>query len=114
MWLVLIGWLGCQRPEPAPLPPPRRELWQPRGRTVAASNFHGYLVKPQQLPVPAILLLVDTLDDATRKTADDLARGGSVTLAVEAATETERARAYLNNLADTRGVSDRCLRLDGC
>jgi len=113
--MLLAVLLGCQRPEPAPLPPPRREQWRPRGRTVAASDgLHGYLVKPETLPAQGVLMLVDTLDDDSRSQADQLAREGSVALAIIADTPTERAQAYLDRLADTRGTRVRCLRTEGC
>lgn len=112
---MLAVWLGCNRPEPAPLPPPQREQWRPKGRVVAASGgLRGYLVKPQAVPAPATLLLVDALDEATRAGADGLAREGTVALAVTADINTLRATAYLEKLPDTRGVTTVCQRAAGC
>lgn len=115
MWLLLVVCLGCQRPEPAPLPPPQRAQWRPRGRVVAASDgLRGYLVKPQDTPAPATLMLVDALDEATRADADALAISGTVAFAVTADITTTRAAAYLEQLPDTRGVTTDCRREAGC
>ena len=80
----------------------------------AGTDLRGYLVKPHVLPAPGVLLLVDQINEQTRQHATTQATEGRVALAVETDTPTTRAQAYLDALADTRGVTVTCLRERGC
>ncbi len=112
MTFLLSLLLACTDP-PAALPPsalPDRK--PPIGRMVRTGAVQGYLASPAALtePLPGTLVLVDTLDEAGKAAARTRADAGTVVFVVLPTVDADAARAYLDGLPSTRGVTVACER----
>jgi hypothetical protein len=112
--LVLAIAAGACDPEPADLPPPRELRPQASGARVRHGAVQGFLARPHSSspPLPAVLVLASSLDEATQAAGVAEAEQGAVVLVVPAAVDSAAARAYLAALPDTdpRRLTVRCER----
>ena len=105
--------LACGTPPSGELPPSVLDLTPPVGRLVQAADLSGYLVRPtDRSRAPAVLLLVETLDEANRNWAMERSRDGWFVLVIEPSTPTARARAYLSGIDGIERVSVECQRTE--
>ena len=81
-----------------------------------SGSVEGYLVQPVQKGPESgsgILILVDNIDEEHRRLAQNSVKLGAVTLMTEAI-EFGDAHAYLQGLADVKGIRVLCRRPSNC
>lgn len=111
MWPLLL--LACATEPPAALPPPEARPPAVDARRVKAPGVEGLLARPLQGGGPAVLLLVDEIDEAARTAAQDAAAGGAIALVITPERDQAAARAYLERVDGAAlPVETRCLRRD--
>lgn len=118
--LLLALLLACKREAPAPLPAPAPAAPAVFGRAIAAGKLRGYLARPKkgatQGKLPAVLQLVDALNDQSRAEAEARAAAPAVVLAILPSQDEARAKMYLEGMPSVAPpVTVECLRAPpGC
>jgi len=105
MMFLLLAMLACDPPDP--LPPhmgPEHSRWS---RMVSTGDVRGFLVDPLE-GKNGLLLLVEKIDDETRKRATTISKGP--VFVVPAPVDMGKARAYFQGLKDVDTVRMICER----